>query len=527
MSEKFPKQLWNHPDRLPFLGGFLAFGLILLAVFLRPVPPDPEKVASGMGLVLTRAISRSLSADQIRRATTSKEAQDEISRLVGARLPSQVRFHLLRFDAESGKISDLFRFPRGNQTSGSKVRMATSEERARFERLEASTSVQGRMLLVFQPTGGDDLWYRIDIPRALFAGQEAGAWRWPFVFFAALLGGVLGFYATRGEVSRRRLVGLLRDRDESFDPESFPIKGELGSVIQETLTESNQRRGEMGTFLNGLQSTTENLNESLERIYTVSHEQSGGASSQAAAIQQVSTTAEEMAATARQISDNAARVTALAEETAQACEQGHVSVRDAIRGMEEVRAQVEAIAKRMTVLGANSSKIGGVIAIIDEISKQTNLLALNAAIEAAGAGDAGKRFGIVAVEVKRLADKTSNATKMIKDLIHAIQDDTENTVRETELGTEASMTGADLVKAVGDALERIAERVELTTHSAREIRVSTGQQTHASSQMAGSLGQITDVSKQIEEGTHRTVGALVDLRELSRGIQDLVSEVEI
>jgi len=133
----------------------------------------------------------------------------------------------------------------------------------------------------------------------------------------------------------------------------------------------------------------------------------------------------------------------------------------------------------------------------------------------------------VAVEVKRLADKTSNATKMIKDLIHAIQDDTENTVRETELGTDAAMAGADLVKRVGEALQHIAERVEQTTHSAREIRVSTGQQTHASSQMAGSLGQITDVSKQIEEGTHRTVGALVDLRELSRGIQDLVTEVEL
>jgi methyl-accepting chemotaxis protein len=129
--------------------------------------------------------------------------------------------------------------------------------------------------------------------------------------------------------------------------------------------------------------------------------------------------------------------------------------------------------------------------------------------------------------VKRLADKTSNATKMIKDLIHAIQDDTENTVRETELGTEAAMAGADLVKAVGEALERIAERVEQTTQSAREIRVSTGQQTHASSQMAGSLGQITDVSKRIEEGTHRTVGALVDLRELSRGIQDMVTEVDL
>lgn len=520
---------WKDPEQLPVLGGILGMAVVLLAAWVRPAPPNPEVVAGSMGEVIAEAIARGLSMDSLMAAGNSPTRADEAARQVAAVLPSQVRFQLLRYDSEEGRVHEVFRVPRGGGSAG-RTRMATSGERDRYDLRVTSSLVQGRYLRVLRPVANSPYWLRFDVPRALFAGHEGGATlRWLLVGLLALGTGVILGYASRHELHRRRILALLRDHsleEIAGDPEML-ARGEIGLEVHRILGEASSQQDELTSIFHSLQTTTDHLNESLERIYSVSHEQSGGASSQAAAIQQVSTTAEEMAATARQISDNAARVTALAEETAQACEQGHFSVRDAIRGMEEVRSQVEAIAKRMTVLGANSSKIGGVIAIIDEISKQTNLLALNAAIEAAGAGDAGKRFGIVAVEVKRLADKTSNATKMIKDLIHAIQDDTENTVRETELGTEAAMAGADLVKAVGEALERIGERVEQTTHSAREIRVSTGQQTHASSQMAGSLGQITDVSKRIEEGTHRTVGALVDLRELSRGIQGMVTEVEL
>ena len=521
--------IWRYADRVPWAAAATAFLLVLLAASLRPVPPEPEEVAGDLGKLLAKAVGRALPGEVMRQAAVDPAATGEASQLVAARLPSQVRFQLLRFREEGAQVETVLRVPLGGGGALGRPRATTQWEKDRFDLSDSETFMDGRLLVILQPfEAGDGLWYRFEIPRALFSSSGGGSWRWVLVLGLALLAAALARRAAQMTLRWRRLVDIFQvEPIRSADHDEVEALGDLGGALGRLLVDARERRINLAGFLRALQATTEQLNESLERIYTVSHEQSGGASSQAAAIQQVSTTAEEMAATARQISDNAARVTALAEETAQACEQGHSSVRDAIRGMAEVRGQVEAIAKRMTVLGANSSKIGGVIAIIDEISKQTNLLALNAAIEAAGAGEAGKRFGIVAVEVKRLADKTSNATKMIKELIHAIQEDTENTVRETELGTDAAMDGADLVKRVGDALERIAERVELTTHSAREIRVSTGQQTHASSQMAGSLGQITDVSKQIEEGTHRTVGALVDLRELSRGIQDMVNEVDI
>jgi methyl-accepting chemotaxis protein len=479
--------------------------------------------------MVAKAVARGLPVDSLRAVALEGRNSRRVSQEVAARLPDQVRFVLLRVLEKGSRIVPVLRVPQTGGGRGAGRRAALGWEEDLFDLREPGAAMNDRYLVVLHPLAEEEgLWFRLEIPRAAFIRSESSNLGWMLVFLFALLVGGGAFLAVQQEIWRRAILNILGNESGGLEKaESLRIHGKLGDTLGTYLEEVEERRGELDTFIADLQITAEHLNESLERIYSVSHEQSGGASSQAAAIQEVSTTAEEMAATARQISDNAARVTALAEETAQACDQGHASVKEAIKGMEEVRCQVEAIAKRMTVLGANSSKIGGVIAIIDEISKQTNLLALNAAIEAAGAGESGKRFGIVAVEVKRLADKTSNATKMIKDLIHAIQEDTENTVRESELGTEAAVTGAELVGVVGEALQRIAERVEFTTHSAREIRVSTGQQTHASSQMAGSLGQITDASKQIEEGTHRTVGALVDLRELSRGIHDLVSEVEV
>lgn len=528
-------------ERLPWAGAAAGAFLVLAAAWLRPVPPDSTFLAGRAALVLSQAITDNIPDPQLRRLLSLPvpragdpvasarevefaEASDAISRAVQALLPPGIRFCLLRFSDDAATLETLVNLNHA-RSPGRMPRPTEPDESATYFRRSPAVVETGGFLVVYLPTRIDRrAWLRLDFPKSLFDSSAAQGWSWILVAGLVLCGGAAGFRLARAELERMRAIEALSHTPGAPGSlEALRGGGELGERLVGVLTDMGVRSASVRATLADLKGSCERQTESVERLYQVSHEQSGGASSQAAAIQQVSTTAEEMAATARQISDNAARVTALAEETAQACTDGHTSVQDAIRGMEEVRRQVEAIAKRMTVLGANSSKIGGVTAIIDEISKQTNLLALNAAIEAAGAGEAGKRFGVVAVEVKRLADKTSNATKLIKELIQAIQEDTESTVRETEHGTESAMAGAQLVKAVGDALDLIGERVEQTTEAAREIRVSTGQQTHAASQMAGSLGQISDVSKQIEEGTHKAVGALVDLREASRDILEVVT----
>src|SRR6185369_15778064 len=190
------------------------------------------------------------------------------------------------------------------------------------------------------------------------------------------------------------------------------------------------------------------LSSSANEMMAISVQQSSGSSEQAAAVQEVTTTSEEIAITAMQITTNAQSVEKMAESTSQSCHVGTGEVTNAINGMSILKQQVQGIAASMLKLGDNSQKIGGIVEIIDEISDQTNLLALNAAIEAAGAGEAGKRFAIVAQEVRRLAERTVEATRQIKGLIEEIQKATNSTIMVTEEGTKAVDSASHLVDKV-------------------------------------------------------------------------------
>ncbi|HEX9006862.1 MAG TPA: methyl-accepting chemotaxis protein, partial [Bacteroidota bacterium] len=204
------------------------------------------------------------------------------------------------------------------------------------------------------------------------------------------------------------------------------------------------------------------LSSSANEMMAISAQQSSGSAQQASAVQQVTTTSEEIAITAKHVMDNAKSVETMAEEANQSCIGGTGDVANAIEGMAQLKSQVQSIAESMLQLGENSQQIGGIVEIIDEISDQTNLLALNAAIEAAGAGEAGKRFAIVAQEVKRLAERTVEATRQIKGLIDEIQKATNSTIMVTEEGTKAVDTASGLVDKVHQSFGTIIGMVDET-----------------------------------------------------------------
>jgi len=161
------------------------------------------------------------------------------------------------------------------------------------------------------------------------------------------------------------------------------------------------------------------------------------------------------------------------------------------------------------------------VEIIDEISDQTNLLALNAAIEAAGAGEAGKRFAIVAQEVKRLADRTVEATRQIKGLIGEIQRSTNNTIMVTEEGTKAVDSASALVDKVQLSFTSIMGSVEETSRTAKEISLSTQQQTSACEQMAETMSEVRDVAQQVALSANETERAIGEIMELARRLKEI------
>ena len=275
-------------------------------------------------------------------------------------------------------------------------------------------------------------------------------------------------------------------------------------------------------LVTSVKETIQQLSTSANEITAISTQQSTGATQQASAVQEATTTSEEIAVTAKQVAGIALQVEGRAEQASLASSGGMQTVADAVEGMGRLRTKVRSIAEAMLELGENSQKIGGIVDIIDEISDQTNLLALNAAIEAAGAGEAGKRFSIVASEVKRLAGRTVEATGQIKGLIEQIQKASNSTIMLTEEGAKGVETASSLVGRVSEALGNILTLVQETTGSAREIKLSTQQQTTASEQMAETIIEIRDVATQVAAGSEETAQAIAELTRLAEELRDLL-----
>jgi methyl-accepting chemotaxis protein len=330
-----------------------------------------------------------------------------------------------------------------------------------------------------------------------------------------------------------RLTNAARRIAEGNLEEEVPVvrRDEIGTLAEafNTMTTVIVRnlKGEIvrsGRLMASIKESVIRLSSSTAEMTAISAQQSAGSAQQAAAVQEVSTTAAEIAITAKQITDNARSVESIAELTAESADAGTHDVVNAIEGMARLKAQVQGIAESMLDLGANSQKIGGIVEIIDEISDQTNLLALNAAIEAAGAGDAGKRFAIVAQEVKRLAERTVDATRQIRSLIEDIQKQTNSTIMVTEEGTKAVDAAAQLVDKVHQSFAAIQQMVEETNRSAKEIALSTRQQTTACEQMAETMTEVRDVAQQVAMGAQQTEGAIGEIMELAERLKALAEE---
>ncbi len=277
-------------------------------------------------------------------------------------------------------------------------------------------------------------------------------------------------------------------------------------------------------LIKSVKEAIQQLSSSASEIMAISAQQAAGANGQASAVQQATTTSEEIAVTARQVAENAILVESQAQQASSAGQVGRNEADNAMTGMGELKTKIESVAQAMLQLGEDSQKIGGIVDIIDEISDQTNLLALNAAIEAAGAGEAGKRFSIVANEVKRLAERTADATGQIKNLVNAIQKATNGTIMLTEEGSKGVDRASELVARVAAALQEISRMVHETTAAAREIKFSTQQQTTASEQMAETIAEVRDVAAQVAVSSKETTQAIAELTALAERLQSLVAE---
>jgi methyl-accepting chemotaxis protein len=280
----------------------------------------------------------------------------------------------------------------------------------------------------------------------------------------------------------------------------------------EQLMEKNIQQVELGS----------ELAAAAQELQVAAQQQASGATEQASAVTQVSTTIEELGSTARQIALSSDHVAQAAQQTLENLSSGQDAVDESIQAMERIRGRVADVSTRVLSLGERSQQIGEIIDLIDDISDETHLLALNAAIEAAGAGEHGRRFAVVAAEVKSLANRTLAAAKEVKGVIAEIRQATASAVLAAEEGSKEVERGVELAHRAGQTMDNIVMVAERTAQSAAEIGLATAQQQSASEQVVETMRDIAEVARQTAQGSRQMAEAAATLTGIADRLHGIV-----
>jgi len=242
---------------------------------------------------------------------------------------------------------------------------------------------------------------------------------------------------------------------------------------------------------------------------------------------QVVTTINDMSSTVLQVSDNSNRAAEAARQAAETARQGGAIVDETLGKMRNIADSVRGTAQKMEELGKSSDQIGRIIEVIDEIADQTNLLALNAAIEAARAGEQGRGFAVVADEVRKLAERTTSATKQIAQMIKSVQDETKIAVTAMESGTKQVEEGVKSTVQAGDSLRQIIQMAEQVGEMITHIATAATEQSSASDQVHANMDQIAKLVKDSAAGAQQSAKACQDLSGLALDLQKMVGNFKL
>ena len=302
------------------------------------------------------------------------------------------------------------------------------------------------------------------------------------------------------EIAKGNLMG------DELKVKSKDEVGVLTSSVNEMVASLRNLIGELNASAENLAASAEEISASTDEIAKGSQQQAGDASSS-------SEMAKEMANAVQAVSQNAEQAAQLTETTLEAASEGGEVIHGTVEGMKE-------ISRKINDLSSKSVQIGEIIEVIDDIAEQTNLLALNAAIEAARAGEAGKGFAVVADEVRKLAERSSKATREISDLIQSIQENTEESVKAVDEGNERT-------NKAGNSFKEIIKLVRDSANKVSEIAAASEEQASQSSEVQLAVENIASVSEQTSASVQETATTASELAKMSETLNGLASKFKL
>ncbi len=237
------------------------------------------------------------------------------------------------------------------------------------------------------------------------------------------------------------------------------------------------------------------------------------------------TAIEEMNATTMEVARNASLAAEQADTAIRQARSGEEVVQRVVDAIGTVRERSETLKHSLETLGVQADAIGQVMVVINDIADQTNLLALNAAIEAARAGEAGRGFAVVADEVRKLAEKTMNATREVGEAVHAIQSGARGNIQEMDKAAEAVGESTRLAGEAGKALGTIVSIVETTADQVRNIATAAEQQSAASEEINRASDEISAIASETAQAMAQSAEAVTELSRLAQELREVIREM--
>ncbi|MBS1208746.1 MAG: chemotaxis protein [Proteobacteria bacterium] len=274
----------------------------------------------------------------------------------------------------------------------------------------------------------------------------------------------------------------------------------------------------IGVLIRDIHATSLQLNDNAGKVAQTAHQVSDAAMQQSDATSSMAAGIEEMTVAVNHIADSARQTESESQRASELGVEGEQRAASAVTVISDISTTVSQAGDRISGLVKRTDEIGSIASVIKEIAAQTNLLALNAAIEAARAGEQGRGFAVVADEVRKLAERTTQATTEISGMVEAIQSETREAVQVMQSAVPQARSGVASTEAAAQSLREMRAGAEATLGRIREVADATREQGLASNSIAQ---QVERIAQMVEETSAAVSGSAETARQLASLAQSL------
>ena len=342
-----------------------------------------------------------------------------------------------------------------------------------------------------------------------------------------LLSAAVSLWIARGVASpllslsqAARRIATEGDLNQKLEIHSSDEIGQLAQSFQAMV----ERLRSIPTAISG---SVQELTSAVDALSTLTCGQADSLQRQASGLAEASATTQEIRQTSTVASTKAETVLQVAVKAEELSASGQRAIEASIDGLQGIRGQVEAMVGRVNDLSRRMTTVGEILERVKDLADQSNMLALNAAIEATKAGEYGKGFGVVAREIRSLADQTLQSANRIREILGEIQDAIRTTVDASQEGTRKVESGLEQIRNSGDSLRGITQIVDQSSQAARQIVASVNQQNAGIAQISTAILSLNAAMQDALKGVRQAEQSAVHVRGTSNRLSELVSSFKM